>query len=45
MAFYANVIGWAAAPTPSEIVFLDLGGVVFSLYPHDDRAKDTNAAA
>ncbi len=44
-AFYENVVGWKAAPGPPEIAFFDLGGVVFSLYPHDDLAKDMNAAA
>ncbi len=45
VAFYENVVGWKAAPGPSEIAFFDLGGVVFSLYPHDDMAKDMNVAA
>ncbi len=45
VAFYEKVIGWKAAPSPSEIAFFDLGGVVFSLYPHDDLAKDMNAVA
>ncbi len=44
VAFYENVVGWKAAPGPSEIAFFDLGGLVFSLYPHDDMAKDMNAA-
>ncbi len=38
--FYEDVVGWIAAPAPPEIAFFDLGGVVFSLYPHDDMAKD-----
>ncbi len=45
VAFYEKVIGWKANPSPSEIAFFDLGGVVFSLYPHDNLAKDMNAAA
>ena len=45
VAFYEKVIGWKTNPSPSEIAFFDLGGVVFSLYPHDDLAKDMNAAA
>ncbi len=45
VAFYENIVGWKAAPGPSEIAFFDLGGVVFSLYPHDDMAKDMNVAA
>ena len=44
VAFYEGVVGWNAAPGPSEIAFFDLGGIVFSLYPHDDMAKDMNAA-
>ncbi|MEE8515254.1 MAG: VOC family protein [Alphaproteobacteria bacterium] len=45
VAFYENVIGWKAAPSPSEIAFFDLGGIVFSLYSQVDMAKDMNAAA
>ncbi len=41
-AFYENVVGWKAAPGPPEIAFFDLGGIVFSLYPHEDLAKDMN---
>ena len=44
VAFYENVVGWKAAPSPPGIAFFDLGGLVFSLYPHDDMAKDMNAA-
>ena len=43
-AFYEDVVGWKAAPGPPEIAFFDLGGLVFSLYPHADLAKDRNAA-
>ncbi len=42
-AFYENVVGWKAAPGPPEIAFFDLGGLVFSLYPQADLAKDRNA--
>jgi len=42
-AFYENVVGWKAAPGPPEIAFFDLGGLVFSLYPLADLAKDRNA--
>ena len=42
-AFYEDVVGWKAAPGPPEIAFFDLGGLVFSLYPHADLAKDRNA--
>lgn len=44
IAFYEDVVGWKAAPGPSEIAFFDLGGLVFSLYPHDAMARDMNAA-
>lgn len=44
-AFYENVVGWQAAPGPPEIAFFDLGGTVFSLYPHDDLAKDMGIQA
>ncbi len=44
IAFYQDVVGWKATPGPSEIAFFDLGGLVFSLYPHDDMARDMNAA-
>jgi catechol 2,3-dioxygenase-like lactoylglutathione lyase family enzyme len=44
VAFYERVIGWKAAPSPSEIAFFDLGGVVLSLYPHDALVKDMNGA-
>ena len=43
VAFYEGVVGWKASPGPSEIAFFDLGGIVFSLYPHADLAKDRNA--
>ena len=44
-AFYENVVGWKATPGPPEIAFFDLSGIVFSLYPHEDLAKDMNTAA
>lgn len=44
-AFYEDVLGWKAAPGPDNIVFFDLGGLVFSLYPHDDLAKDIKSTA
>jgi len=39
-AFYEEVIGWKASEGPPGIVFFDLGGLVFSLYPHEELAKD-----
>ena len=43
--FYARVLGWRAAPSPPGIAFFDLGGIVLSLYPHDDLAKDMKVTA
>ena len=42
VAFYRDVIGWDPAASPPEIAFFDLNGVVFSLYPHTELAKDMN---
>lgn len=39
-AFYRDVVGWTPAPTPPEIAFFDLGGTVFSLYPHAGMVED-----
>lgn len=44
-AFYENVLGWKRAEGPPTIAFFDLGGLVFSLYPHEDLAKDMNVEA
>ncbi|MSQ51521.1 MAG: hypothetical protein EXR28_06500 [Betaproteobacteria bacterium] len=38
--FYEEVIGWKAAESPPGVVFFDLGGLVFSLFPHGELAKD-----
>ena len=38
--FYEDVVGWTAAPSPPEIVFFDLLGVVFSLFTRSELAKD-----
>ena len=38
--FYEEVVGWKATSSPPEITFFDLGGLVFSLFPHDDLAKE-----
>jgi catechol 2,3-dioxygenase-like lactoylglutathione lyase family enzyme len=44
-AFYEDILGWKAAPGPSEIVFFNLNGVIFSLFPHAELAKDMGKAA
>jgi len=45
VTFYERVVGWKAAPGPPGIAFFDLGGIVFSLYPHADLANDMKVAA
>jgi hypothetical protein len=45
VTFYERVLGWKAAPSPPEIAFFDLNGVVFSLYPHDELAKDMQSVS
>ena len=44
-AFYEQVVGWKAAPSPPGVVFFDLNGLVFSLFPHEELEKDMKAAA
>lgn len=43
VTFYEQVLGWKAAPSPPEIAFFDLNGVVFALFPHQELAKDMAA--
>jgi len=38
--FYEKIVGWKPAPSPPEIAFFDLGGVIFSLFPDSELAKD-----
>ena len=38
--FYEQVVGWQPEAGQEGIAFFDLGGVVFSLYPHEALAKD-----
>ena len=38
--FYEEVLGWRAAEGPPGVVFFDLGGLIFSLFPHEELAKD-----
>ena len=45
VAFYENVIGWKPDPSPPGVVFFDLNGLVFALWPHDELAKDVSIAA
>jgi hypothetical protein len=41
--FYEEVVGWKATPSPPGIAFVDLDGLVFSLFPHSELAKQTNS--
>jgi catechol 2,3-dioxygenase-like lactoylglutathione lyase family enzyme len=43
--FYEQVVGWKAEPSPPGVVFFDLDGLVFALWPHDALAKDMGTAA
>ena len=45
VTFYENVIGWKAAASPPGVVFFDLNGVVFALWPHAELAKDLGLTA
>lgn len=42
--FYENQIGWKRSPSPPEIAFFDLNGVVFSLFAHEGLAAETGDA-
>jgi uncharacterized protein len=44
VAFYERVVGWKAEASPPGVVFFDLNGVVFALWPHDELAKDMGLA-
>ncbi|TWU07459.1 VOC family protein [Stieleria varia] len=43
--FYTEILGWEPVESPPEVVFFDLGGLVFSLYPHESLAADFNTTA
>ena len=43
--FYEKKVGWTKSPSPPEIAFFDMNGVVFSLYPHTDLARETDDIA
>jgi uncharacterized protein len=38
--FYERVVGWKPESSPPGVVFFDLNGVVFALWPHEEFAKD-----
>lgn len=44
-AFYEDVLGWKPAESPPDIVFCDLGGVIFSIYSDEELAKDYGGTA
>ena len=39
VTFYENVIGWKATASPPGVVFFDLNGVVFALWPHEGAGE------
>lgn len=43
--FYENVIGWKKADSPDGVAFFDLNGMLFSLFPHSELAKDMRMSA
>ncbi len=43
-AFYESALGWKAAESPPGIVFFDLGGIVFALFPDEELKKDMGQA-
>ena len=45
VSFYERVVGWKASPSPPGVAFFDLNGVVFSLFPNEELAKDLGRAA
>jgi catechol 2,3-dioxygenase-like lactoylglutathione lyase family enzyme len=45
VSFYERVLGWKAESSPPGVVFFDLNGVVFALWPHDELAKDMGLTA
>lgn len=44
-AFYEDVLGWQPAESPPDIVFYNLGGIIFSLYSDEELAKDYGGTA
>ncbi len=38
--FYAEGLGWKAGNADAQIVFFQLNGIIFALYPRDELAKD-----
>lgn len=45
VTFYENALGWKAEASPSGVVFFDLNGLVFALWPHADMALDLGIPA
>lgn len=43
--FYERIVGWKAEASPPGVIFFDLNGVVFALWPHDELAKDMGMTA
>jgi len=45
VSFYERVLGWKAEESPPGVVFFDLNGVVFALWPHVELVKDMGLTA
>jgi len=45
VVFYERIVGWKPESSPPGVVFFDLNGVVFALWPHDELAKDMGTIA
>ncbi|MGB0505665.1 MAG: VOC family protein [Pikeienuella sp.] len=44
-AFYEDVFGWEVADSTPGIVFFNLGGLIFSIFPETELAKDYGGEA
>jgi len=40
VAFYRDVVGWSPSPSPPDIAFFDLNGVILALYPQKELVAD-----
>lgn len=42
--FYVKTLGWQPMAEPEGVVFFDIGGLVLTLFPHTELAKDMGVA-
>ena len=45
VSFYENALGWKPEASPAGVVFFDLNGLVFALWPHADMSQDLGLGA